>query len=135
MANLPQGSPANPDSKPYWEAALEGRLVFKKCSACGHVQFPPRHLCPNCWSDQASWIESKGRGRIESFCIVHRAPTPAFASRVPYVIAMIALDDAPRMMANIVGDGALEAVIGDAVEVEFERRDGYAMPQFHRVKS
>jgi uncharacterized OB-fold protein len=122
---------ANADSRPYWDAAAKGRLTFKKCLSCGHVQFPPRHLCPVCWSDRLEWIEHPGRGRIHSFTIVHRAPAPGFD--VPYVLAVIDLDGGPRMMSNIVGPDAVKAAIGDAVEVTFERRGGAALPQFQRA--
>lgn len=132
MASLPQHSPANADSKPYWDAAQEGRLVFKKCSACGHLQFPPRHLCPKCWCEQAQWVESSGRGRVHSFSVVRRAPTPEHAAKVPYVLAIIDLEDGPRMMTNIVGEDALQVAINDAVSVVFEQREGYSIPQFRR---
>src|SRR5262249_54402798 len=115
------------------EAAREGKLLFKRCKQCAHVQFPPRYLCPQCWSDQSEWIESAGRGRVHSFSIVHRAATPAFADKVPYVLAMIELDDGPRMITNIVGEGALDVAIGEPVAVVFEARPGGALPQFRRL--
>jgi len=124
---------SNADAKPYWEAAQQGRLVFKKCSSCGYVQFPPRHVCPKCWSDSAEWISSGGEGQVYSFSIVRRAPTPAHAAKVPYVIAMIELIDGPRMIANIVGDDALGVSIGDRVTVTFEPWEGSALPQFCRA--
>jgi uncharacterized OB-fold protein len=110
-----------------------GRLVFKKCLNGAHIQFPPRYLCPKCWSDQAEWITSSGEGRVYSFTIVHRSPTPAFTGNVPYVLAMIEVREGPRMVANIVGDGALDVSIGDAVIVAFEQRDTGVIPQFRRV--
>jgi uncharacterized OB-fold protein len=133
MATIPGFAAGNADSKPYWEAAQQGRLVFKKCSGCGHVQFPPRHLCPKCWSDQADWVTSSGTGRVHSFSIVRRAPSPAHAGKVPYVLAVVDLDDAPRMVANIVGADALDVSIGDAVKVVFEACEGGAIPQFQRT--
>jgi uncharacterized protein len=134
MSSISQLAAANADSKPYWEAAQAGRLVFKKCLACAHLQFPPRHLCPKCWSDQAEWITSAGSGRVHSFSIVHRAPTPAYAAKAPYVIAMIDLAEGPRMLTNIVGGDALEIQIGDEVSAVFEpEADGSVLPQFRRV--
>jgi uncharacterized protein len=133
MTGIPKFVESNADSKPYWEAAQQGRLVFKKCLSCGYVQFPPRHLCPKCWSEKSEWITSSGEGEVYSFSIVRRAPTPAHAAKVPYVIAMIKLMDAPRMIANIVGDDALEVNIGDPVQVTFEPWEGGMLPQFRRV--
>ncbi len=132
MADTSPNKLANADSQPYWSGVQEGRLMFKQCLQCRYVQFPPRHLCPKCWSDQAQWVASKGEGSVHSYTIVHRAPTAEYAGKVPYVIAMVELADAPRMIANIVGDDALEVSIGDKVDVVFEQREGYALPQFQR---
>jgi uncharacterized OB-fold protein len=130
---LPSPRP-NPDSLPYWEAARERRLLIRHCWSCGARHFMPRHLCPQCWSDKLEWIESTGAGSVYSFSIVHRAPTPDFATRAPYVIAMVELDEGPRMFANIIGNDALSVSIGDRVQVAFEDRgEGALVPQFRRA--
>ncbi len=123
----------NPDSQVYWDGARRGRLMIRKCGACGRMHFLPRHLCPACWSTDLEWIESCGRGTVHSFTIIRRAPLPAFTERVPYVVALVDLEEGPRMMANILGADALQTCIGDAVEVCFEERgDGAKIPQFSR---
>lgn len=100
------------------------------------MHFMPRYLCPACWSAQLEWIESRGTGSVHSFSIIRRAPAAAFAQRVPYVIALIDLDEGPRMMANVLGEGALSIAIGDRVKVTFEKRgDGALIPQFNRVSA
>jgi uncharacterized OB-fold protein len=127
---------ANGDSLPYWNAARERRLVIRKCLACSQLHFMPRHLCPSCWSDQLEWLEAKGTGSVHSFTVVRRASDPAFASLVPYVVALIDLEEGPRMMANILGADALDVKIGDAVKVTFEDRgDGAMLPQFTRASA
>lgn len=125
---------ANADSQPYWNAARESRLLIRKCKACAALHFMSRYLCPICWSENLEWIESKGTGSIHSFSIIHRAPAPAFAKRVPYVIALIELDEGPRMVANVLGENALSVNIGDRVKVIFEDRgNGLMIPQFNRI--
>jgi uncharacterized OB-fold protein len=125
---------ANADSKPYWDAARERRLVIRKCKACGELHFMPRHLCPVCWSEQLEWVDASGTGTVHSFTVIRRASDPAFAPLVPYTVALIDLDEGPRMMANIVGANALAVKIGDRVQVAFEDRGGGAMlPQFSPV--
>ncbi|QDL38572.1 Zn-ribbon domain-containing OB-fold protein [Rhodoferax sediminis] len=125
---------ANADSKPYWDAARERRLVIRKCKACSQLHFMPRHLCPQCWSDQLEWVDAKGTGTVHSFTVVRRASDPAFTALVPYVVALIELEEGPRMMANILGADALEVKIGDRVKVTFEDRgDGALLPQFQRA--
>lgn len=131
--HLPQPEP-NGDSLPYWNAARERRLLIRQCTACGAKHFMPRHQCPQCWSDQLEWIDSRGAGRVQSYSVVHRAPMPEFGVNGPYVIALIDLDEGPRMFANIVGEDALEVAIDDRVQVTFEDRgEGVLVPQFNRV--
>jgi len=125
---------ANADSLPYWNAAREGRLLIRKCSACEALHFMPRHLCPVCWSDQLEWVQSQGTGSVHSYTIIHRAPVAAFAERTPYVVALVELDEGPRMIANVLGEDALSLKIGERVEVTFEDRgDGAMLPQFKRL--
>jgi len=94
----------------------------------------PRHLCPECWSDDLEWVESRGLGQVHSFSVVHRAPTPVHMANAPYVIALVDLDEGPRMFAIVVGESALSTAIGDRVRVIFEDRgDGAKMPQFARI--
>jgi uncharacterized OB-fold protein len=132
-SSLPQPV-ANADSLPYWTAARERRLVIRRCRSCGELHFMPRHLCPNCWSDDLEWIDAGGGGAVHSFTIIRRASAPAFAPRVPYVVALIDLDEGPRMMANVLGDDALSVAIGDRVQLSFEDRgDGALIPQFQRA--
>jgi uncharacterized OB-fold protein len=126
----------NPDSRAFWEAARDSRLLIKKCDACARVFFPPRHLCPFCWSEKTSWIESGGAGTVYSFTVIHRAPAPEFAGRGPYVVALISLAEGPRIMANIIGENAFDTAVGDQVNLCFEARDeGWKVPQFKRIPS
>src|SRR5258706_13486782 len=121
----------NADSLAYWNAARERRLVIRECKACGHRHFMPRHLCPECWSDQLEWMSCAGTGTVHSYTIMRRAPLAAFAALAPYVIALIELDEGPRMVTNILGEDALSVQIGDRVQVNFEDRgEGAMLPQF-----
>jgi uncharacterized OB-fold protein len=132
-AALPRPAP-NADSLAYWTGARDHRLLIRSCNNCGTKHFMPRHFCPKCWSDDLKWIEASGHGSVHSFSVVHRAPTKAFAENAPYVVALIDLDEGPRMFANVVGDGALEVSIGERVSVFYEDRgEGAMLPQFARA--
>jgi uncharacterized OB-fold protein len=132
-SSLPQPV-ANADSLPYWNAAREQRLLIRKCVDCGEMHFMPRHLCPACWSDHLEWLDAKGTGSVHSFTIIRRAPVATFASNAPYVVALIDLDEGPRMITNLLGQDALSVKIGDRVEVTFEDRgEGAMLPQFKRI--
>jgi uncharacterized OB-fold protein len=122
----------NADSAVYWQAAKNNKLMLRRCKSCGEVHFMPRYLCPVCWSEDLVWFEAKGKGNVHSFSIIRRASSAAYAPRVPYVVALIDLDEGPRMMSNIVGSDALDVAIGDAVTLEFEERGDAKLPQFAR---
>lgn len=127
---------ANGDSITFWNSAAEGHLVFQKCEACGEIQFPPRHICAHCWSEDLTDVQSSGKGVIESATVVRRAPIPSFRDRVPYVVAAVLVEEGPRMITNIVGEGALDVTIGDPVAVTFVADDeGRLLPQFQLTKS
>lgn len=125
---------ANGDSTAYFAAAADKRLVFQKCNQCGEVQFPPRHHCTACWEADLDWIESSGKGTIETFTIVRRAPLPEFRDDVPYVIASVIVEEGPRMITNIVGENALDVTIGEAVRVAYKQgTEGDTLPVFERA--
>lgn len=114
----------NPEAKPFFEGAAEGRLLIKYCAACGQYHHIPRSLCPFCFSDQTEWREARGMGTIYSFTVLRRA-VPA------YCIAYVTLDERVSIFTNIV-DCDLDAVhIGQRVRVVFKRSgEGVSLPMF-----
>ena len=108
------------ETLPFWQAAAQGKLLFQRCTACSRAQFPPANHCPACGNRTLQWQESAANGSIHSHTTVHRAPTAAFKDDVPYVIALIDLDEGFRMMMNWRGDDPARARIGDRVRVVFE---------------
>ena len=115
---------ANPETTAYWAAARDGKLVIRRCSACGEVHYYPRALCPFCFSDATAWLECSGRGTIYSFSVLRRAP-------VPYALAYVTLAEGPTMMTNIV-DCDLDAIrIGQPVRLVFKpSENGQPVPMF-----
>jgi uncharacterized protein len=118
------------DSQPFWDAARRGDLLLKLCSSCRQYHFFPRSICPHCHSDAVAWAPSSGRGTIYSFTVARRPSGPAFKDDVPYVIALVQLDEGPRIMTRILADA--EAVhIGLPVEVIFQpASDEVSLPYF-----
>ena len=84
------------------EAAKEHRLELPKCNACG-FWFPPSQSCPHCLAADFAFKPVSGRGTVFSFVTFHRVHHPAFASEVPYVVALVELEEGPRLVSNIVG--------------------------------
>ncbi len=121
--------PVDAQSRSYWEACNQGRLVLQKCSACGHVQQYHRVLCARCSGEELMDVDASGKGTLRSFTVIRRAVSSAFDADVPYVVALVALAEGPTMMSNLV-ESPLESIrIGAPVELTFERRsDAINMP-------
>ncbi len=119
------------ETRPYWEGCRRGELMIQRCAACGQFQFFPRLYCSRCMSERVAWVTSAGRAEVLSFTIVRRPVSPAFAAEVPYVVALVRLDEGPTMMTNIVGCAPERVAIGMPVEVVFERwTEAISIPKF-----
>lgn len=108
-----------PGTQPFWEALRRHELIFQHCLSCGTDFGPYQPLCPSCLSDKFEDRKSSGRGTVYTFSVVHRAPMPAFRADIPYVVALVALDEGFYLTTNIVGCPADEVKIGMPVEVEY----------------
>ncbi|HYG27417.1 MAG TPA: OB-fold domain-containing protein, partial [Caulobacteraceae bacterium] len=113
----------------YWGALEGGELVFQACG-CGARWLPARPECPNCLAaDGWSWSPSSGRGRLVSWVVYHAAYHPAFADRVPYNVAIVELEEGPRLITNI--EAANESLRPDMpVRLAVARENGFAIARF-----
>ena len=122
------------ETQPYWDAARDGKLLVKECRACGRSFLYPRAYCPRCWSADTAWKEATGRGTVYTFTVVHQNDLPPFNERVPYVVAIVELEEGVRMTSNVEGVAQDDVSCGMAVRVAFreEQRDGetVALPVF-----
>jgi uncharacterized OB-fold protein len=117
-------------NRAYFEGCAAGELRIRLCHACD-ARFRFAHgWCPECWSADIGWVAASGRGTVSHLTIIHQAPYPAFEADVPYVLALIDLDEGVRMMANVVNCDPEDVRIGMAVIVCFERRGEISLPQF-----
>lgn len=119
------------DSEEFWAFAADGALMLRGCNACGALMYYPRILCTRCMSTDLSWRRASGRGRVYAFTFVHRAPTEAFRAEAPYPVAIVELEEGPRMMSNIVACAPEVLAIGLPVELQFAPRgESGAIPVF-----
>jgi len=118
----------NAVTEPYWRAAAQGRFLLPRCRACRAFHHHPRRWCPHCWSHDLEWAEPSGRGTVVTYTIVHQPPSPGFD--VPYVLAVVRLEEGPQMMCNVVDVDPGEVRCDMPVTVTFERRGDMALPQF-----
>jgi uncharacterized protein len=123
------------ETVPFWEGCAKGELRIQRCIACGHRQFPPGSVCTACFKDSLEWLAASGRGTVASYTVVYWSPNPAYAADAPYVLALIALEEGPRMLTNIVGASPDSVRIGATVAVSFEQcAPGIALPKFRLVR-
>lgn len=116
----------DPMTAPFWEAARERRLIIQRCRTCGAHQFYPRPMCLACGGDGVDWVNARGTGTIHSMTTMRVQVTPELEP--PYVVALVELDEGPRLLTNIVGGNC---AIGNAVRVTWrERPDAPPLPVF-----
>src|SRR5262245_39204876 len=107
------------EDRPFWEAAKRHEFVLPRCRQCGHVWFPPYLNCQRCLSLDREFFVASGRGTVDGFTVFDKAYIPSFAADVPYNVALVLLEEGPRMYSNIVGIPNDDIVAGMAVEVVF----------------
>ena len=119
------------DSAPYWDAARRGELRMQRCTDCAHTRFPPSVLCPRCLAEGHEWVRLSGRGTVFSWIIVHQSQHPAFNAATPYNVAIVELDEGPRLHTTLVDCRNDQIRIGMPVEVVFDRvTDDVTLPRF-----
>ena len=106
------------ESKPFFDAAAEGKFLIKRCTACNEAHWYPRSMCPHCHSDQTVWEESPGEGVVYSFSIMRKSPTG------PYALAYVTLNEGPNVLTNIVDVTPEDLKIGLAVKVKLQPTEG-----------
>ena len=105
----------NLESKPFWDAAKEGRFLIKRCTACGEPHWYPRTLCPFCHSSETKWEESPGEGVIYTFSVMRRN-TP-----VPYAIGYVTLDEGVSLLTNFIDCDFDQLKIGQRVKLKWSQ--------------
>ncbi len=120
---------ATPETQPFWKAAAAGRLDVPQCRSCDRPFFYPRTSCPQCGSEEIRWITCSGRSTLYSYVISHR-PAPGFGEKT--VIAVVELEEGPRMMTNVIDvEPTPEALELDMpLQVRFEQRGDVTVPVF-----
>jgi uncharacterized OB-fold protein len=121
------------DSRPYWDGLKQGELRIQRCTACSHVVFYPRSICPQCHADLLEWIVASGKGTIYSYTVAHKAYGP-FAADVPFVIVLVELEEGARMLSRLLDAPRERVTIGAAVRVTFEGTDEeLTLPYFRLI--
>jgi uncharacterized OB-fold protein len=119
-----------PLTQPYWDGAREQKLLFQQCRKCGANWHPPMPICPQCHSSEIDWLAAAGGGAVYTYTIVHHPTHPAFTDKVPYVVAVVELDEGPRIVVNIKNCDVTDVRGGMRVGIFFEDvSEGFRLPQ------
>jgi uncharacterized OB-fold protein len=124
------GAPEGAD--PFFDAAREGKLLIQRCADCGDYQFYPRQVCVHCDSANVDWAEASGRGTVHTFTVIHQQGMPGWRDEVPYVAAVIDLEEGARMTSVVVECPPSDVRVGMPVEVTFVDEGVYVLPRFKR---
>src|SRR3954449_7273813 len=110
---------------------MPSSLVVQHCTSCGHHQLYGRSRCTSCHAATPEWVQVSGTGTVYSRTVIRQNPSRSFRHLLPLVVALVDLDEGPRMMTNIVGRTPDDVVIGARVRVRFEQAsDQAALPLF-----
>ncbi|NKC10984.1 MAG: DNA-binding protein [Gammaproteobacteria bacterium] len=119
-----------PETQHFWDGTKEGELRLQRCGSCSHIYFPPRPFCPECGSRAVCVFAASGKGTLYSYIINH-LPTPGFEP--PFAVAVVELEEGPRMMSNILDCPPTPAALqlDMALEVTYEKlNEDITLPQF-----
>ncbi len=119
------------ESRSFWEGCREGKLLLQYCDQCQRYQFYPRLYCMQCGSETLRWVEASGRGVIYSYTVIHQNKSPEFANDTPYNVAIVQLEEGPRMLSNIVDIALTDLRVDLPVIVVFDPvSDRISLPRF-----
>ena len=119
------------ETKPFWDACRRGQLLIQKCDRCDEYQYYPRGICANCWSEDIKWVTSSGKGTVWTYTVTYQNRTPGFAEDVPYVLALVELEEGVKMFTNIIECAPSDVSIGMPVEVTFvQANNQISVPYF-----
>jgi uncharacterized protein len=129
----PERTPLN---EPHWQALDKGELMFQRCSGCGRANLPARAECPQCLQPKLEWHRSSGAAILVSWIVYRQSFHPAFANRIPYIVAVVELAEGARLVTNLSGvDSPASLRIDMPLILSIERDDGLALPRFRPVTS
>lgn len=115
----------------YWESAQQHALELQRCGGCGRFRYPSAPFCPNCLSPEAEWQPISGKAAVYSFIIVHQRYDPSFADDLPYNVAIVELDEGPRLVTNIVGCRNEDIRVGMPLTITYEDvTEEFTLPKF-----
>jgi hypothetical protein len=121
--------------QPFYAAAQQGQLALPRCRACQAYLALGTRVCTECLSEETEWQPVSGKGTLFTFGIMHQLYHPGFRDELPYNIAVVELDEGPRLNTNVVGLPHDQLRVGMRLEVAFEQvSPAVSLPRFRPAR-
>jgi uncharacterized OB-fold protein len=102
---------------PFYENLKQGRLTTTKCKSCGKVSYPPRVICPECYSDDLEYTDLPKTGKVIVFSEEVKGVPLGFESPLIHAVIDLGVDPARRVLTRIVNCAAGQLQRGDEVQL------------------
>jgi len=122
----PQATPrpaprVTPETKAYWQALHDGRLMLSECESCGNLSHPPQGVCAFCWRGTVKPKFASGGGTLNSYSVIRQTADPSFKDSVPYVLAYVDLDEGVSLVSNVINCDIDKVSVGMKLQAVFEQ--------------
>ncbi len=124
----------NADTENFYNGWKERKLVFHKCMQCGNIIWPFSIACPECLNMKTKLVELKGRGKIYTYTIFNVPFHREFKDKIPYAVAVVQLDEGPKLVANIINTPFDLIECDSPVEIVWQEQGDYFIPGFYVVQ-
>ncbi|WP_288988152.1 OB-fold domain-containing protein [uncultured Sphingopyxis sp.] len=132
----PLPRPQDPVEQEFWNRCQDGNLFFQQCEGCGSFRHLPRYMCARCGSPEWSWERSSGKGTLFSWTVTHQALHPAFAAEIPFIAAVVELEEGVRMATRLIDCAHDELTLDLPVTLDFEPiSDDFRLPVFRPART
>ena len=122
---------ASGETKPFWDACKQGKFLIQRCRSCENYQYHYRGFCSHCWFGEIEDVESKGLGTVWSYTVINRNRSPGFIDDVPYVVAMVEIEEGLKVISNVINCDPWKVRIGMPVKLTFvQATDDWSIPMF-----
>jgi hypothetical protein len=126
----------SPETERFWDACNRGVFLVQRCRTCGERQYHYRAVCANCWSSELDELEASGNGTIWTYSVVERNRSSDFADKVPYVVALVELEEGVSVFGNVIDCDPHGVRIGQPVKLAWQvAEEGQHIPVFRRAAS
>jgi uncharacterized protein len=124
----------SPESLPFWEGCRRGELRLQVCRKCSKINWFPRAFCFNCENDAFDWVVASGKATLETYSIVYRPMSEAWASETPYTLAIVWLEEGIRMVTRLIHPHDAKPIIGESLRVSFVAiAEEFRLPYFQAI--